>query len=261
MPCECSILNGVREFPDNLSYILVDSFTSTAPRKMRGLGSRSLLEREATVSMKVLTQSEMEMAIFSEWWVTELEYGTLDFTIEIPFFGIRKTWTAKITSDMTEVLKLGESREISIQLKIINHLVTAMDGSNYETAVGISEFPGTIALLITDGFTTVTPRKTLGLGSRSILDEYLKTTVKIILKTEADASIFLEWWVLQLNCGLESFTVNLPYNGITKTWNVIATNDLTETIKIGVIREITLNLKVLDNLGVAIEQNNPCEGC
>jgi len=257
----CVVLNGVREFPNNLSYILVDSFTSTAPRKIRGLGSRSLLGRESTVSIRVHIQSDIEMAIFSEWWITELEYGTLDFTIEIPFFGINKVWTAKISSEISESIISGEVREITLELKILNHLDVAMQGTDYTPIVGISPFPSSISFLVISGFAASTPKKSLGLGGRKILEQDLRVTIKAMIETEENAKVFLEWWVLQLNCGLENFTINFPYNGITKGWNVIASNDLKEVLIHENLREVTITLKILDDIQVAIDENILCGGC
>lgn len=122
----CVVLNGVREFPDNLTFVLQDGFTSVVPKKTKGLGGRTILEESATVSIKVLLKTELEAAIFLEWWATELNYGTETFTINIPYFGIRKEWTVLILEQLKETLVIGTVREIAMNLKVLDDIDAAI---------------------------------------------------------------------------------------------------------------------------------------
>lgn len=126
MSCECVILNSIREFPKGLSFVLKDGYIASVPRKIKGLGGRTILDDYPIISIKVLLKTDMEIAIFLEWWTTEINYGTEDFTITVPFFGIIKNWKVIASGETREVLGIGTTRTIDMNLKILDDLDVAI---------------------------------------------------------------------------------------------------------------------------------------
>ena len=122
MNCDCDVTSGVKEFPDNLVCVLVDGFGSTVPRKKKYLGGKNRLVDFLTITIEVLVKSEVDAAVLLEWWVSELDYGTKTFLIYLPYFGIRKKWTASIVGDMPETIVIGKTRNVKLRLKIYDDL-------------------------------------------------------------------------------------------------------------------------------------------
>lgn len=125
----CLINNGVREFPKSLAYILKDGYSATAPQKKKYLGGKTLLLDDATLEITVLLPSTLDTTLFLEWWITELNFGTEDFAINIPYFGITKDWLVVATNKITENLKGGNYRSVGLKLKIKEDIETAMNNN------------------------------------------------------------------------------------------------------------------------------------
>ena len=128
--CVCDT-NGLREFPDNLYDVLIDGFGTTIPRKLKGLGGKSLLTNKPEATITILVKNELDTSILLEWWTTELNCGINNFSINVPFFGIRRDWNVRVVGDLTESLKLGTTREVKMKLEILDDLQTAINENEY----------------------------------------------------------------------------------------------------------------------------------
>lgn len=125
----CLINNGVRQFPKGLSYILRDNYSATAPQKKKYLGGKTLLLDDANLEITVLLPSTLDTTLFLEWWITELNFGTEDFTINLPYFGITKDWLVVATNEIKENLKGGNHRSVVLKLKIKEDIETAINNN------------------------------------------------------------------------------------------------------------------------------------
>lgn len=120
--CEYLQTDELSIFPESLVYILVDGFSATVPQKKRGLGRRTMLTKSPTASIKVLLTANTDTAVFTEWWVSEIDYGTKQFIIEETFFGIKREWLVSAKNDITQALQIGHTSEIVLELKIHDDL-------------------------------------------------------------------------------------------------------------------------------------------
>lgn len=125
---------------------------------------------------------------------------------------------------------------------------------------GAREFPDNLVCVITDGFTGTAPRKKKYLGNKASLVDKATVSITILVRDETEAAIFLEWWVSELDYGVNPFTINVPFFGISRGWNVLAIGDMTDYLKIGTVREVKMKLRILNDLSEAIS-NNECEVC
>ncbi len=109
-------------------------------------------------------------------------------------------------------------------------------------SIEIKDFP-TVGCLIEDGNLNMLARKNKYLGGD--ISQFVdgKTTVKLLLQTNAEMVIFAEWWVNSLNYGTTPFNITLPFFATNKEYTVFMTNDLVESGIKGEVREILLNLK------------------
>ena len=132
MSCPCDVADGAAEFPDNIACVLVSGFGSTAPSKKKYLGHKTGLLDKPTITIKVFIETALDAAFFLEWWVVELDYNTKPFIIDLPYFGIRKKWTASIIGQMPESLVTGEVRDVKLKLKIHDDLLEAIQNHKCE---------------------------------------------------------------------------------------------------------------------------------
>ncbi len=115
MPCTTE-----REvFPSNAGCIIADGYKAVIPTKKRYLGGRSALAERTTIQATLATVNETEIANFADWWVNDLNYGTIPFWLDIKFFGVMQRLEVMFTDGIDEVIKDGNSYT-SIRLQILN---------------------------------------------------------------------------------------------------------------------------------------------
>lgn len=131
MSCQCDLTTFPRAFPDNLVFLLDDDRKNMIPKKKRYLGKKTALVKKPTMNVSVIIESELDQAVFLEFWVTELNYGTELFTIKAPFFGIWHDWTVSVIGDMEERPSKGWS-DIKLGLKIEDDISEVIESMQCE---------------------------------------------------------------------------------------------------------------------------------
>ena len=127
---DCVLNNGVREFPTGLVYILVNGFNQTLKSKKNYLGGKSKIINPAG-KIEVLTKSDLEYAVFTDWYINEIDYGNNDFTIEAPFFGLKRKWNVKIVGDVSASNSSQFVRKVQLNLEILDDVATVLANSDY----------------------------------------------------------------------------------------------------------------------------------
>lgn len=127
---DCVLNNGVREFPDGLVYILVSGFSQTLKAKKNYLGGKSKTTNP-TGKIEILSKSDLEYAIFTDWYINELGYGNNDFTIEAPFFGLKRKWNVRIIDDVSASNLSQFVRKGKLNLEILDDVATVLANSDY----------------------------------------------------------------------------------------------------------------------------------
>ncbi len=127
MNCICDPSSLPRVFPDNLVYIMDKGRSNTVPKKKKYLGGRTELTTYPVANIEVFVSNEVDKAIFLEWWVTELNYGTESFSIKFPFFGIWKDWIVTAIGDEMKEEPSLESGTVKLSLKLVDDLQEAIN--------------------------------------------------------------------------------------------------------------------------------------
>lgn len=127
---DCVLNNGVREFPDGLACILVSGFSQTIKPKKNYLGGKSKVINP-TGKIEVLVKSDLEYTIFTDWYISEIDYGNNDFTIEAPFFGLKRKWNVKIVGDVSASNSSQFVRKVQLNLEILDDVATVLVNSDY----------------------------------------------------------------------------------------------------------------------------------
>ena len=134
MVIECD--GGAVEFPRNLAYVLLDSYQSNVPQKTKCLGGRSVLLDDASVNVKVLMRDAFDSQVFLEWWVKELDFGVKPFSMNLMLFGVKKSWSVRSKSGLSESLLSQKTREVRMELIILDDIAQAVEDNILEVNYG-----------------------------------------------------------------------------------------------------------------------------
>jgi len=106
-------------------------------------------------------------------------------------------------------------------------------------------FPTTLGCFTVAGYTATMGRHKSYLGGRTNPVNANKITATLKIDTDENADLFYQWWKDNLNFGVDSFTIELPVFGRTRTLGVKIVNDLTDAMKhSNGVRTFKLNLEV-----------------
>jgi len=110
-------------------------------------------------------------------------------------------------------------------------------------------FPTDISCAITEGFQEQLPSATRYLGGKSVVNPS-RGKVKVIFTSHADFETFMRWYITDINYGLDSFTITVPFFGVSRAWEVkiLTELDTAPNAKASYIREIQMDLEIIDNI-------------
>jgi len=120
MSCECTQTTE-RRFPSMLGCILRNSFSSKREVKYKKYlgGKEKLVKDTREVTVSIFFETPQDVEIFWNWYKEELQNGQLDFLIELPLFGVKKEHRVIFKPNFTESIFLGNTRELSTNLEIL----------------------------------------------------------------------------------------------------------------------------------------------
>ena len=122
----------------------------------------------------------------------------------------------------------------------------------------ILEFPSNLTCVITNGFKSKLIRKKRYLGGASAPIDAPRVSATIITTSLIELADFADWWVAELDYGYKAFTIELPFFGINRAWEVKLKNDLEEILKTTTVREITLELELTEDISTIFGLANMC---
>lgn len=128
----CTVSYEPKEFPKSLVCILVSGFNQTLKPKKNYLGGKSKIINP-TGKVEVLARDDLEYGIFTEWYVNELDYGNNSFTLEVPFFGLKRAWNVKIVGDVSASNSSSQVRKTTMTIEILDDIATVLANNDYET--------------------------------------------------------------------------------------------------------------------------------
>lgn len=122
-------------------------------------------------------------------------------------------------------------------------------------------FPDNIAFVLVDDRSNAVPIKENCLAGKKVLRSKPIAQIKVFVKNGVDEAILLEWFVSELDYGTNSFTISLPFFGITRDWNVRIDLDEFSENPIYFTGEVEMRLMILDDLSTAISENTYTGEC
>lgn len=105
-----------------MKCILVDGHVSTQPRKIRGMGGKSVLNDLPTLTFKVNIKSKSDLNSVFAWWTNDLDYGYNAFKMNGYFFGWDKEVNVRMTNDLKASFQYQNLSEIELKVEILDDL-------------------------------------------------------------------------------------------------------------------------------------------
>jgi len=124
------MFDSTDRFPTQLADITVSGFSASASLGIRCLNNKVINDRNNNVSFTFLFKEKEQSAGFLGWYVNNLEYGTKEFLVDVPMFGIMKTWRCIFTTKLAENVTSVEVRKISMTARILDDLTTVRNVYN-----------------------------------------------------------------------------------------------------------------------------------
>jgi len=108
-------------FPVNLGCVNTTGYKEVLPTSKNYLGG-GVMHKKATATVGFSMDTQLDMKNFTDWYINTIAYGTLPFTMDAPFFGVRRDWNVQLTNDLTTKLigKITLGREIQIDMVILD---------------------------------------------------------------------------------------------------------------------------------------------
>jgi len=110
-------------FPTAISCVISKGFGESFPDVKKFLGNKKFVYPTTATATAVITSHE-NMETFARWYIDDLDWGTSEFTVILPFFGVSRAWNVKLTKKID--VKPNESgiwnRHISMELEIVDDI-------------------------------------------------------------------------------------------------------------------------------------------
>jgi len=116
------MFDSTEVFPAQLATVIAEGFSSNFKKGIACLNNRVVANNNNSVSLTFLFKEKEQSAGFLGWYVNNLEYGTKEFLIDVPMFGIYKTWRCVFTSDLAENVISTEVRKITMKARILDDI-------------------------------------------------------------------------------------------------------------------------------------------
>lgn len=124
MSCVC--VDSPAGFPTSLACVIKEGYEGTLIRKKRYLGNVSVVLDNPIIGASVIVKYPSDLSIFASWWLDELDYGYLPFTLNLPFFGVTRDWQVKIKNNLAEAFIDGDLRDITLELELIEENIAGL---------------------------------------------------------------------------------------------------------------------------------------
>jgi hypothetical protein len=117
----------------------------------------------------------------------------------------------------------------------------------------MAAFPDNLGCLHTVGWKEGLPVSKRYLGG-GIMASKATATVSFSMDRHVDMKNFTSWYINTIGYGTLPFTLNAPFFGVSRDWNVQLNNDLTSKLigKITLGRDFQLDLTILDDISTYV---------
>jgi len=113
----------------------------------------------------------------------------------------------------------------------------------------MATFPAALDCILTEGYGEELSDVNKYLGANTYVYNP-KGTAVVSTETHAEFQVFLDWYINTTERGKNSFTINLPFFGVLRDWEVkfVTKPDISPSNKSVKVRDTTMHLEVLDNI-------------
>jgi hypothetical protein len=110
-------------FPENIACVPTSGYKETMPNAVLYLGGR-YVPNDTIVSVNVITKTDADIESFTHWYIHDIEYGAVPFTIELPLFGVTRLWEVVLSSRLdTQLFGVSRTaRNITMRLTLLDDI-------------------------------------------------------------------------------------------------------------------------------------------
>jgi hypothetical protein len=106
------------DFPEHLGCIIETNYNNTLMQKQGYLGDKFEKAHNDKASFVFLIMNDSDMDKFANWWMSEANYGTSKFFVNLVFFGNKSRYLCRMTNDL--VAKVNDGHwEVPLDLEVI----------------------------------------------------------------------------------------------------------------------------------------------
>ena len=118
-----------------------------------------------------------------------------------------------------------------------------------------TEFPKSLVCILVSGFNqTLKPKKNYLGGKSKVINPTGK--IEVLARDNLEYGIFTEWYVNELDYGNNSFTLEAPFFGLQRAWNVKTIGDVSASNSSSKVRKATMTLEILDDVATVLANND-----
>lgn len=123
-----------------------------------------------------------------------------------------------------------------------------------------TEFPKSLVCILVSGFNqTLKPKKNYLGGKTKVINPTGK--IEVLARDNIEYGIFTEWYVNELDYGNNSFTIEAPFFGLQRTWNVKIIGDVSASNSSYATRKAQMSLEILDDLATVLTNDDYVTKC
>lgn len=111
-------------FPTTITYVKTSGFKEEFPESITFLGGSSFVY-DPIVDIELRITNDSDFKDFLDWYISDISYGSTNFTITMPFFGVNRAWDVKICNKpISSSSDVWDMRNIPLKLRVLDDIST-----------------------------------------------------------------------------------------------------------------------------------------
>jgi len=134
MSCTTCVITE-RVFPQEVitSCALLDGYKVQNNGLLKRGWGKSLIISKYRVEVKFIISNSESQTFFEKWYLDELQNGEIDFTINIPIFGVHRDWKMRFVEHYTTDYIAGDNVKVLCKFEVLDNVENYIKQANCST--------------------------------------------------------------------------------------------------------------------------------
>lgn len=227
-------------FPSDIACITLQGYTQSLSKADKYVGDVNCCVRIQELTANIVIAKETDMVYFGAWFATVINFGKDVFTANLLYMGVQREWTVKITNDLSIDVLHADFRKIPVTFEIQDNVMDYLPATSYGRI-----FPTEISCPIFKGYKEIVINSSSNKYVNTCPNEQnYKAEVTVVLQSDDALAKLTSWYVNEVQCGLLTFEMDLPYLGDLATMTVQSTAFIESTMVNRNLTEVKMELIV-----------------